>query len=77
MFNPEKTPKVIEEAPSPFVDIKLRELMAEQAINLSKLVVATFLQVLLNLLLITLRILFRDEYKTAGRTSCYGINNRY
>ena len=30
--------KVIEEASSPFVDINLRELMAEQAINLSKLV---------------------------------------
>ena len=30
--------KVIEEAPSPFVDINLRESMAEQAINLSKLV---------------------------------------
>ena len=30
--------KVIEEAPSPFVDINLRELMAEQSINLSKLV---------------------------------------
>ncbi len=30
--------KVIEEAPSPFVDVNLRESMAEQAINLSKLV---------------------------------------
>ena len=38
MFHSKKTPKVIEEAPSSFVDNQLREKMVDHAIKLSKAV---------------------------------------
>ena len=38
MFYTKKTPKVIEEAPSPFVDDELRQKMVDQAIKLAKAV---------------------------------------